>query len=289
MLTSVKLVHGSREMILLPRQDDGIFLQGLSAPMPEVREVAESRTDDDGTRDTTTLYGARAASIELLVTENPRTVEDEIALFLHPRVRPYLVVEDDGWMQARRLMLRADTFDAPLGLDLARIDARRISIGWKVPTGVWEADEASEATVTADIDADIGLPFPVTFPVQFAATQAAGATVVTSLGSVPSHFTARLYGPCVGPRLVNQTTGEEITFVDTLSLAAGDYIEVDSRERTASLTTNGSSSQVDRLGSLDFTVTSWWRLEPGAQTVRYAPPQASAGAAAVIEWRANWL
>jgi hypothetical protein len=52
---------------------------------------------------------------------------------------------------------------------------------------------------------------------------------------------------------------------------------------------NGSASAVDRLGSLDFTLTSWWRIEPGSQQVRYAPGTVSAGAAAVIEYRPSWL
>ncbi len=289
MLTSVKLVDGAREMILLPRRDGGVFLQSLDAPMPAVREVAESRTDDDGTRDTTSLFGARACSIDLLVTQDPRAVEDELSRFLHPRSRPFLVVEDDGWSQARRLRLRSDQFSAPLGLDLARVDARRIAAAWKAPDGIWEAVEETSATVSADVSQNVGVSFPVAFPVAFSATQAAGATVVGNLGSIPAHFRARLYGPCIGPRLVNETTGEEIAFTSDLSLAAGDYLEVDTRERTAFLTVNGSSSQVSRLSSVDFVVTSWWRLEPGSQVIRYAPPLASAGAAAVIDYRACWL
>lgn len=289
MLTSVKLVDGAREMVLLPRTGDGIFLQQIDAPMPGVREVAADRTDDDGSDDDTEFFGARACSIELLVTESPRTVEDELTRYLHPRLRPYLVVEDDGWSQARRLRLRADQFSAPLTLETARWDGRKIAVGWKAPDGVWEADELTSVSVSADVSQAVGAAFPVTFPMAFAATQAAGASRVTNAGSTPSHFTARLYGPCTAPRLVNQTTGEEITFVDSLSLAAGDYIEVNTRDRTAYLTVNGSASQVSRLNSVDFTVTSWWRLEPGTQVVRYAPPLADAGAAAVIDYRACWL
>lgn len=287
MLTSVKLVDGSREMILLPRTGEGVFLQSLEAPMPEVREQAEARTDDDGTRDTTALFGARACSIELLVTENPRAVEDELTRFLHPRVRPYLVVEDDGWSQARRLGLRVDQFSAPLGLDLARIDARRISVGWKVPAGIWEAGETATETVSADVEVTDGRTYPKTYPWEYPDTLAAGATLLTNLGSVPSHFTVKLYGPCSGPRLINETTGEEITFTTALSLGAGEYVEVDTRERTALMLSNAGAS---RLGYLDFEATSWWRVEPGENRLRYAPTgTASGGAAAVITYRSAWL
>lgn len=286
MLTSVKLVDGSREMLLLDRRGEGVFFQNLEAPMPEVREVSEPRTDDDGTRDTTELHGARACSIELLVTRQPRAIEDELSRFMHPRLRPYLVVEDDGWTQARRLMLRADTFDAPLTLDTARWDGRKISAGWKVPTGIWETSEAVEVTVTADVQGDtVGFTLPFTLPLSLEATAATGATILGNVGSVPSHFVARLYGPCTAPRLVNETTGEQIAFTSSLSLSPGQYVEIDTGERTADLMSMNNS----RLTMLDFEDTSWWRIEPGDNQIRYNPEISSPGAAAVITYRPAWL
>lgn len=289
MKTGVRLVDGSRELVLHPSLD--YVPQRLTVGSPAMREVTEDRTDDDGERDTTTLFGGRAVSLELVVVDERASTEvllDQVKRFLHPRSRPYLHVTDDGWGGERRIRLRVDQWDEPYE-GYAASHSRPVQFQWKAPDGVWEAAASTSVTVSADISQAVGLSFPVTFPVAFTATQAAGAAMVDSPGSVPSHFTARLYGPCVGPRLVNQTTGEEITFVDSLSLAAGDYIEVNTRDRTAYLTVNGSASQVSRLNSVDFTVTSWWRLEPGTQVVRYAPPLADAGAAAVIDYRACWL
>lgn len=286
MLTSVKLVDGAREMRLLPRQDQGVFLQNLDAPSPSIREVVEDRTDDDGARDTTLLFGSRAVGIELLVTQDARAVEDELSRYLHPRSRPYLVVEDTGWSQARRLQLRVDQFSAPLTTDLPR-DARKIQVQWKAPDGIWEASEQDEVTVGADIaTAGGGMSFPISFPMSFAPTMATGATTVTSVGAVPSHFIARLYGPCTGPSLVNTTTGEQITFKSSLSLGAGEYVEVDTRERSANWLSDAS---ISRLGDVDFTATSWWRLEPGDNDIRYLPADADAGSEAVVFYRAAWL
>lgn len=285
-LTSVKLVDGSREMILLPRMTEGVRLTGLSAPYPDLREVVEDRTDDDGTRDTTALFGARAVSIELLVTKNPRIIEDELSRFMHPRVRPYLVVEDDGWSQARRLRLRAAGMDAALDVDLPQ-RMRRIQAQWRAPDGVWEAAEATEETVTADVDAGgVGISLPVELPFAFEETTETGASVVTNPGAAPSHFVARLYGPCTAPSLVNETTGEQITFTSGLVLSAGEYVEIDTRERTA---THLSNTGLSRLAFVDFAATSWWRLEPGENKIRYAPRPVSPGAAAVITYRPTWL
>ena len=286
MLTSVKLVDGSREMVLLPRTDAGVFLQSLDAPMPGVREVAEDRTDDDGTRDSTALFGARACTVELLVTESPRAVEDELTRFLHPRVRPYLVVADDGWSAPRRLRLRVDQFSAPLTLDTARWDGRRIAVGWKAPDGVWEAVDEVEVDVTADVGPTTGRTYPRTYPWSYPVTTSSGATILSNAGSTPSHFVARLYGPCSGPSLINGATGEEITFTSGLALAAGEYVEVDTRDRTAYLLSQTSAS---RLTLVDFEATSWWRIEPGENPIRYVAAVAQAGAAAVITYRPAWL
>jgi hypothetical protein len=283
-ITAVSLQDGSREMVLAPRPD--IRVQELDAPFPAVREEVDEATDDDGTDDVTEFFGARAVSVKLLVLSGPRAVEDELARFSHPRTRPYLVVTDDEWDAPRRLQLRVDQQSKPVGVDLAP-SQRSIQAQWKAPTGVWEAADEAAETVNADLVGDpVGLSFPVTLPASFAATMSTGASTLTSLGAVPAHFVAQIYGPCTGPRLVNETTGEEITFTSALTLGAGEYVEVDTRERSAVMNSIASSSV---LGQVDFTVTSWWRVEPGDQQIRYAPAGASSGAVAVINYRPAWL
>jgi hypothetical protein len=283
MITSVRLVDGPRQMILAPRA--GLDLKELSAPFPAVREVAEDRTDGDGTVDTTAFFGARACSIDLLAREAPAAIEDELARFLHPGTRPYLHVVDDEWSQERRLRLRVSQFEGPRGVDLPRT-MRRIQAQWKVPDGVWEDSALSTETVNADLPASVGLSFPITFPIAFAATTAVGGAVISNPGGTPSHFVARLYGPCTAPKLINETAGEQISFTSSLVLGAGEYVEIDTRDRTANLLSMSSQSQ---LGRIDFENTSWWQIQHGDQTVRYAPLSASAGAVAVIEYRPSWL
>lgn len=283
MITSVRLVDGDRQMILAPR--DGLSLKALSAPFPAVREVAEERTDDDGERDTTEFYGARACSIDLLATETPAAFEDELTRFLHPRTRPYLHVADDEWPQERRLRLRVSQFEGPRGVDLPRT-MRRIQAQWKVPDGIWENSALSTETVNADLPSSVGLAFPITFPIAFPATTAAGGSRISNLGGAPSHFVARLYGPCTAPRLINETTDEQIAFTASLVLGAGEYVEIDTRDRAANLLSMPSQS---RLDFVDFEATSWWQIASGDQTVRYAPLSASAGAVAVIDYRQSWL
>lgn len=282
-ITSVTLVDAPREMVLMPR--DGLKLQGLNAPFPAAREVVEQRTDDDGERDTTELFGATSCSIELLATQTGASFKDELGRFLHPRSRPYLVVSDDEWAQERRLLLRSDQFAAPLTVDLPPA-MRRMQAQWKVPDGVWEAVDLVSETVNADAAASGGAAYPRTYPYSYAATTSAGASTLSNQGGTPAHIVARLYGPCTGPSLINETLGEEITFTDGLVLGSGEYVEVNTQDRSAYL---NSSTSLSRLNYLDFEVSAWWLLDPGDQQVRYAPSLVSGAAAAVITYRPAWI
>lgn len=287
MITAVRLVDGAREMAVYPR--DGIAPQSLDVAFPEIREVAEARTDDDGTRDTTALFGARAVSLELVAYQDPAVIADllaEIKTYLHPRVRPYLHVTDDGWDAERRIRLRADQFSEPYTGYVSSVQ-RQVQVQWKAPDGIWEAADLTSVVVTADVPEDVGITFPITFPLAWTPTQATGAQEVTNPGGVPAHFIARLYGPCTGPELSNDTTGETIKFTSSLTIAAGDYVEIDTRERTAYLL---SQTDATRLQYLNFATTSWWRLEPGTNLIRYHPASGvGMGSAAVIDYRPAWL
>lgn len=291
MITRARLIDGQREMALYPR--DGVEPQSLTVGFPDVREVSEPRTDDDGVRDSTQLFGARAVALEMVMYEDPAAIAvtiDELKTFLHPRLRPYLYITDDGWpIGERRIRLRADQLSEPYTGYVSSVQ-RQVQTQWKAPDGVWEAVDLVSVTINADVEDAGGLSFPITFPIAWTATQATGASVVTNLGGIPSHFVARLYGPCSGPELTNDTTGETIKFTggdDGLTIAAGDYVEIDTRERTAYLL---SMTDASRLSDLDYTVTSWWRLEPGDNQIRYHPADgAGPGSAAVIDYRPAWL
>lgn len=287
MKTGVQLVDGDRVLILHPSLD--YVPQSLDVASPAMREVTEPRPDDDGERDSTGMFGARAVSLEVAVVNEQTDCEvllDRLKRFLHPRSRPYLVVDDDGWQQQRRMRLRVDQWSEPYA-GYAASQTRVVQLQWKAPDGIWEASDEVTETLAADIATDAGgMSFPIMFPMSFAPTMAVGSTTVTNLGVIPSHFVVRLYGPCTAPTLVNETTGEQIAFTSSLSLAAGQYVEVDTREQTANAQSDAS---VTRLNYVDFATTSWWQLQPGDNAIRYVPKDADAGSQAVITYRPAWL
>lgn len=286
MITAVRLVDGARELILHPRPD--ILPSSLDVSFPAVREVTEPRADDDGERDSTLLFGARGVALEMAVTDDvyaPANLLDQVKAFLHPRTRPYLYVVDDGWGQERRILLRVDQLAEPYAGYVAS-QVRAVQLQWKAPDGIWEAADEVVETVNADVASTDGITLPLVLPLVFATTTATGAAQIANFGAVPSHFVAQLYGPCTAPELVNETTGERIAFTSDLTLGPGEYVEISTRDRTAYL--NSDTAQT-RLRYIDWDVTSWWRIEPGDQTIRYAPATASAGAVAVATYRPAWL
>lgn len=63
-------------------------------------------------------------------------------------------------------------------------------------------------------------------------TGSAGVIQFENPGNGSSDWVARLWGPCVGPRLTNDATGEAIVFKSGFALAANQYIEISSADLT---------------------------------------------------------
>lgn len=281
---ALSLVDGAAEMTISPR--DGLFVQTLDVPSPVVREITESRTGSDGDRDTTQFFGGRTCSLELLATTTPAAVRDELAVFMNPAARPYLVATDDEWPGARRLRLRADTLSAPLEAKTSPA-AGKLLAQWKVPDGVWEDIDQVTTVVSVDTPSTGGLAVPVVMPATFSAATSTGARLFTNAGTIPLHWVARLYGPCTGPRFTLDSAGLALVFKPSMVLGGGEYLEIDSRERTVWL--NGDTSN-SRLNLLDYTLSTWWRLAKGDNQIRYNPASGvGAGAVAELYTRTQWL
>lgn len=284
---SVRLVDGARELELhraiWPRPD--LILTNLDVPSPAIRSVVTDRVDDDGTEDSTTLYGARAVSVELRVLDRPAALVEEINAFLRPSARPYLYLADDEWPQERRLRLRVDQFSAPMPTTSHIF--REVQLQWQAPDGVWEGAEPITAEVRAQVDDADGLTFPAEAPWTFPATSPPGISAHDNPGTEAAHQVVRLYGPCIGPRWTCDTTGESLIFHDSLVLGLGEFVEVDTRART--VLANGEPD-ASRLHHLDFAASSWWRIPPGESVLRFHPVRsAEAGSAALATYRPLWL
>lgn len=286
-ITRVRLVDGDTELVLhdTPWLRLDLFLQNLQIGSPAVREVVDDRTDADGTDDETAYHGARAVSVDVRVLDTPGQLADQLTGFMHPRRRPYLCIVDDEWGGERRLRLRASQWTNPLDTMSGRL--RDVQLQWRAPDGVWEATDEVAVGVNADSGVEAGRTYDLVFPRDYGTTGSVGAYQLVNPGTAWADYRVRLYGPAVGPRWTDDQTGATIAFTPEMSLAAGEYVELDTRERSAVLNSDASLS---RLHLVDFEVTTWWQLRPGTNVVRYNPlAEAGAGTRAELVYRPTWL
>jgi hypothetical protein len=138
--------------------------------------------------------------------------------------------------------------------------------------------------------AEPGLTFDLTFDIVFPLSTPVGATVVTTIGDALCPPVLRLFGPCVNPRIENVSEPDEegrakrLAF--NITLGVGEFLEVDTRERTVKL--NGNPRR-DRYATLDFPSSRWWTLQPGPNQVRYFPEVFSGSARAEILFRCQFI
>jgi hypothetical protein len=273
---------------------DGVAAQILDVAAP-ARAVTEDRVAAHGTYDTTRYLADAAVSLSLLlfagVTQTPELFLDSLGLLLRPAARPYLIVTNDQWAQQRQLTVRYSTISKPLS------DPTNwpVQIQWVAPNGAWEAAALQASVINAFQPTSVGISFnPVTglsvtsAGYVFPATTAPPPNLVISPGTTQSQWTASLYGPCTGPVFTNVTTGQSLIFSGALSLAAGQFVALDSQAQTAFL---NNDPKAPVLSFLDFANPQfqWWQIQPGVNTVSYAPGTTGTGSLATLSFRPAWI
>lgn len=275
---------------LIPRA--GVAYQGHQFA-PTVRAVTEDRTGSDGAVDRSRYLGAGAFTLTLKLYSGTRSLIDEIGSFLHPGYRTVLTVWDSEWSLPRQLTLRYDSGSPPIELGVGLI--RNLAVSWQVPGGVWEqAGSLTELDVPVSLPSTAGLT--MTTASGLVMTTASGLVMhstvqpgefqATNPGTVPSQWTANLYGPCSGPRFANDSAGLTLEFAPGLAVPAGSFIALDSAARSA-LLNNDPRSPV--LASLNFGSSDWWTLQPGVNELRYYPSTGALPAYAQVFYRPAWL
>jgi len=288
MLTQVRLVNDPDEMFIRPRADIG--LSDYDWGFPDIRSVTTDRTDKDGEDDTSQFIGASAITMTLTLWTGTRAVLDELGKYCTPDQRPYLYVLDDEWSTERRVRLRADKLSRPV--PRRQGPKREVQLSWAAPEGLWEDAEETTTVISATIPSTSGLLTPVlgangnTYAALFANSNSTGAVSVLNAGNVRMGYTVAIYGPCTGPALYNDTTGQVIAFKSSLVLGAGEYLDIDPVNRTVFLNSDPNAS---RLNQVDYTLTDWWMLQRGVNGVRYQPASATPGSAAFLTTRTKWI
>lgn len=141
---------------------------------------------------------------------------------------------------------------------------------------IYAATESTDSTTIAA--AAGGRQYDRTYNVTYGAS-AGGFLVLTNDGNFPSRPFATITGPASNPRIENVTTGQTMRLA--LTVAAGDFVEVDFDARTIML--NGTASRYSSLTA----ASEWWELAPGNTEVRFRADDT--GGELDISWRSAWL
>ena len=266
-LASAKLVNDADELVLLP--SDTVLLTAFEVGTPEVRAVMRGRAGRDGYADETAHLGNGLATIsgEFWGDETSTAAEllDRLKRFCHPSRRPLLVYRWDG-TEERTATLRYDGIGDPVTVERQNLIAWHVS--WHIPAGV---SVGVRRTVTANPGlGESGRTYPKTYPRAYPLHTGNGTVLVEHPGSAPTAPLVRVYGPCSGPRLANNTTGQRLEFFSSLSVAAGDFLELDFDQRTVRMNGNADAG-ANRRRYLDFGRSAWWTLQPGMNEVVYYP------------------
>ena len=151
------------------------------------------------------------------------------------------------------------------------------SIGLVAPDGVKFG--AIEKVASTNLPSSIGgLTVPLTVPFSVESVTVSGSAVVENSGTSPTYPRVLVYGPVTDARLTSVETGE--TLHVNLTLAAGEYMDLDFANHTAYL--NGNAS---RRGYISGT---WFALPPGVTSVAFNSPTYSDSASAQVVWRDAW-
>lgn len=235
---------------------------------PVAREVVANRADAHGTIDSTTLYGARSITVALHLADCPAEVRRRLQLFVDPSRRSWLYVRESPDDPELRVRVRGSSWSEPVPAQVFVSRRRSIVVQWVAPDGVLEAAVETEVTVPAtETTPSAGVTTPITTPLVFPDSVPVGTATVVNAGTTDAYPVIRVYGPCDDPVLENLTAGRKLVF-DGLSIAAGSYVELDTRERTVFAESDPTAS---RYGYLDMSVSAWWSLEPGDNLVRLIP------------------
>ena len=260
--------------------------RALDLGWPTVRAVTEDVTGADGTIDRTEYFGARALTATIYSRAATWAQRQALRGYLAPEARSTALLSG---LPGGAPTLRADIRGAAASSPTRQIDVFRgselIMCQWVIPTGIWESDTLHEVDIMPAGSGGVpGRTYPLTFPRTYPAAPVAGSRVIVNAGSATAYPTIKIYGPITAP-IIDNLEGDDYSF-PTLTITAGNYLEIDTRARTILYNSDPADS---RRHLLDYTTgSSWWGLG-STQSIRLRGTGTAAPTKAVISWRDAYL
>lgn len=258
--------------------EDGV--SGLDSP--EVRESADVLVEADGGVHGSFYYGRRPIILKGWIDPDP-TVEtanrrmNRIKRAANAmRADAELRWTEDGQVEQRLLLRRQQpvriTDRRPKTFLIPLVSAR----------SAIESAAEQQAIVETGATGYLGFSSPLASPLQ-SVIASGGQQFVINAGDESAYPVLTIKGPISNPRVLNNTTGEELRLL--YELGADETLTIDARRRTVILNGNPDAS---RYAAVEFPASTWWALRPGNNDIRLNALAASAGAQCTVAWRHAW-
>lgn len=270
---------------------DGLDLSGVDADgvewhvskvtgwtgSPASTTSSTQRAGQHGTRSTIRpRFTGRSIAIEGTITGDPRLVSlaadrlntacdlDDVRLVVDETAR-------SRWAMVHR------TDEVLIDDTLAHHYAYSIQLGADDPRKYGDAIELSTGLpVTTG-----GLAVPLSVPFGIDSQVKSGQVSVENLGNIEAPVRIRIDGPVTGPVITHVGTGRALVFSTSLTLARGEWLDVDMENRRALL--NGTASRAARIVQRE-----WSTFQPGPNTWTFSAPQPSPDARVTVYVASAW-
>lgn len=274
--------------------DLGFIVSEFDPGAPQPRAVVTDLPGQDGQDDQTAYFSTRTVQINAALTPdaegNSRSaVFDTLAPFLAPGARPTLTYAADTDVAPRLLNLRVSQWSNPIDHPG---NASAFSIQWVCSDPIAYGLTQDESTVPFSTGSTEGRTYPRIYPLTYPGGGGApGEATIVNVGTYGAWPILRIFGPCANPAIywLDPITllplGPQVVFTG-MNITDGNYVEVNTKNRTALLNGLPSSNQ---YSFLDFAATTWGPLQPGATVLRFAPSSASTDSEVVLLWTPAYL
>lgn len=173
----------------------------------------------------------------------------------------------------------------PLGMNYDWNAARRLGI-CDVQFSAFAEDpriyDNSLHSLTINLGATVftGFGFPLGFSFGFGGVSSTTDTATIDVdGNRPTPPVFTIDGPVTNPRILNDTTGNEMIF--SIDLANTDTLVVDAKNKTVQL--NGTANRRSSLQA-----PTWFYLQPGVNTIRFRASSSDPTATLTTDYRPAW-
>jgi hypothetical protein len=298
MPTTARLVDEYTGEVIQIEYDDGdpqwcdsaIFTSSLDLGFAAPRAVVFNSPDVNGAADLTELHGDRVVTWNGYIRPTlddpfPAIVWDKIKRLCAPNRRPYLFVQENGWNEERRMVVRCDAITAPLDRQYGPMLV--VSITWRVAKGVLESSTLNQ--LRCDVVGGTGGRCITSTGycfgsscVYFSSGSFGGATIVTNEGGAVTYPIIVFTGPAKNPRVYDPETNLGVYLNVTLS--KGQQVAIDTQFRNVQ---EPATPPINRLSWWDFTKSSWITLESGDNELIYTSDDKQG--ICTIYWRDRWL